>query len=698
MKKLVLALLLCMALTGFAYADLVVGYGFDGDLSDSSENVYDGISSGEGVSFTEGVIGQCLLLDDGGYVDVPLPFEANPFSGDNDFSFVAWVRQPDTEGQAGLITSCKENPDEEEEHPMLIAYNLDPEEEEVGPALVYDNSWVAGVGWEGEVDIGDGQWHHYAITYESDTRDFIAYLDGEAVVTESMYPECDTADNIVRIGQSIHWDPPSQWYGVIDELGIYNHTLSEEEILTVMEEGFGTVGPVARNPIPANKYIYAPLDTDLSWDPPKDEIIGITYDVYFGTEPNELKDDWYGNNQIAAGISDTTVSNSVLDPVLDYETWYYWRVDTWDPNEGVPQLYEGREWSFRTAPFKVVIVGQPQDAVVPEGEDAEFTVEAVNAETYQWYYSATPDGAGTLLTGETAYTLVVPNVQLADEGYYYCEVMNTAMPDATSDRARLLTERMMAHWKLDKDLKDEVSSLNDGSSPMTMKYSTDGIDGSAAQIEEPDRYIIIDNNIGTFPGVTVSAWINPSDTAGWHIIIDALHTGDNNVSLFQEDDLLMGEVLGSGWVEGAGVVVGEWQHAALVCSTADEVLQLYLNGELIGEDDAHPDTWAEVGPLTMGAYVDVEDPNNPTPIDHFVGLLDDVRIYNYALSCVQVATLYTAEGFMDEEEVCCVEYGTDLSGPEDVPDCIVDVYDLAAFVEDWWLKRNIVPDCAFELP
>jgi len=315
-----------------------------------------------------------------------------------------------------------------------------------------------------------------------------------------------------------------------------------------------------------------------------------------------------------------------------------------------------------------------------------------NDETYQWYYSATPDGAGTLLTGETSDTLVVTNVQLADEGYYYCEVMNPAMPDATSDRARLLIERMMAHWKLDKNLKDEVSSLNDGTSPMTIRYST-GIDGNAAQIEEPDRFIIIDNNIGTFPGATVSAWIYPIDTAGWHVLIDALPTGDNNIALFQEDDLLIGEVLDGGYAEGAGVVAEVWQHAVMVYNSVDEVIQVYLNGELIAEDNADADTWAQVGPLTMGAFVE-----DTTPIDYFVGLLDDVRIYNYALSCVQVASLYTADGFMSEEEVCCGDYDNDLSGPEDVPDCRVDIYDLVAFVKDWWLKCNIVPDCAFELP
>jgi hypothetical protein len=454
-------------------------------------------------------------------------------------------------------------------------------------------------------------------------------------------------------------------------------------------------GPLARNPVPANKEPYAPLDTDLSWDPPEEEIIGITYDVYFGTEPNELNINWYGNNQIADGITETTVANSVFGP-LDYATPYYWRVDTIDPNEGVPQTYTGNEWTFTTAPPWVVITGQPQDTVVPEGGTAELTVVAVNDETYQWYKVDTldPNIVGTQVSGATSATLTIDPVALTDEGYYYCEVMNATLPDATSERARLLTERLMAYWKLDRDLNDEIGT-NHGTSPAKITYSNSGIDGNAAEIADPDRYIVIDHDIGTFPGITVSAWFNPTEIEGWHIIMDAIPTGPSNIAIFQEDDLLMGEVFEGGWVEGTGVVAGAWQHAALVYNSADEVIQLYLNGDMIAEDFAEPDAWAQAGPLTMGAYFPADEPD-PVAGDYFVGMLDDVRIYNYALSCVQVASMYV--DFVPTAEVCCVDYATDLSGPEGQPDCIVNIYDLVEFAKTHWLTCNIVPDCAFELP
>ena len=236
--------------------------------------------------------------------------------------------------------------------------------------------------------------------------------------------------------------------------------------------------------------------------------------------------------------------------------------------------------------------------------------------------------------------------------------------------------------------------LNDGTSPIPVSYDPGGIDGFAVIIEDPNQFVIVDNNIGIFPGATLSTWILPIDLAEWHVVMETTGEEDGSIHLFQEDDLLIGEVFGGGYAEGVEVVAEVWQHAVLVYNSVDEVIQLYLNGELIAEDDADADVWAQVGPLTIGAAMSAEEGK----VDYFAGGIDDTRIYNYALTCVQVASLYTHDDFMPEAEVCCVDYSTDLSGSEDVPDCRVDIYDLVAFVQNWWLECNMVPDCAFELP
>ncbi|MBN2132424.1 MAG: hypothetical protein JW741_23180, partial [Sedimentisphaerales bacterium] len=64
------------------------------------------------------------------------------------------------------------------------------------------------------------------------------------------------------------------------------------------------------------------------------------------------------------------------------------------------------------------------------------------------------------------------------------------------------------------------------------------------------------------------------------------------------------------------------------------------------------------------------------------GLLDDLRMYNYALTGAEIAQLY-----YDVTGIAtCVEApAADLSG-----DCFVDLKDFAEFVVDW-LNCGIIP-------
>ena len=92
--------------------------------------------------------------------------------------------------------------------------------------------------------------------------------------------------------------------------------------------------------------------TAVSWAAPVDpNLASISgYDVVFGTEPNMLLNPVY------------PVTTESLPVTLDYDTTYYWRVDThvvWDSNEitGVfSETVTGNDWTFTTFPFDLVPV------------------------------------------------------------------------------------------------------------------------------------------------------------------------------------------------------------------------------------------------------------------------------------------------------------------------------------------------------
>ncbi|TFG48059.1 MAG: hypothetical protein E4H40_05325 [Candidatus Brocadiia bacterium] len=80
---------------------------------------------------------------------------------------------------------------------------------------------------------------------------------------------------------------------------------------------------------------------------------------------------------------------------------------------------------------------------------------------------------------------------------------------------------------------------------------------------------------------------------------------------------------------------------------------------------------------------------NPSDIAYMFdqGLFDDIRIYNYGLSPLNVASLYTE--FITDESVCLngVYPQFDLNG-----DCVFDIEDFAEIAATW-LECNLVPDC-----
>ncbi|HEX3627073.1 MAG TPA: DUF2341 domain-containing protein, partial [Verrucomicrobiae bacterium] len=99
-------------------------------------------------------------------------------------------------------------------------------------------------------------------------------------------------------------------------------------------------------------------------------------------------------------------------------------------------------------------------------------------------------------------------------------------------------------------------------------------------------------------------------------------------------------------INGTGSGDGLWHHVVGVCDEAGGHVYLYLDGKQIasGTITAGSGLLASTIPMTIGSR---ESQNwNPANYDfNFVGLIDDVSVYNKALSAAQVQTDYLSAGF-----------------------------------------------------
>jgi hypothetical protein len=196
----------------------------------------------------------------------------------------------------------------------------------------------------------------------------------------------------------------------------------------------------------------------------------------------------------------------------------------------------------------------------------------------------------------------------------------------------------VALYQLDSDggttnnVPDTTGNYNGTASNVT--YSATGAKfGQAASFNGSSSYISTANPLGTGNvAYTVSAWINintSSHTAGIYTIWD----GGTNIgtSLFfkvEGGKISIGNYGGS--VTSANTLaVNEWVHVVVTRDTSNNVV-LYVNGS--------SDT---TGTLTLNL-----SNNNPkigalnTSLQNFNGKIDQVRIFDKAISAEDVATLY----------------------------------------------------------
>ncbi len=446
----------------------------------------------------------------------------------------------------------------------------------------------------------------------------------------------------------------------------------------------------------------APLvgtDDDLEWAVLNDWHV----DLYFqATEPN-----FTGVAPILIDTADTT-----YDPgTMVNGTTYYWRLDAYEPNSiGTGFVVQtGPVWSFTIAPATPTITLQPITQTVETGSEVVLAVDGTNIDYCKWYKGGEliKDGE-ILLPDDDARTLTIGSAQVGDEGYYECEAWNDAGFDP-SNVVRLMTKRLVGWWKMDGDVEDSIGEVFEyapahpgiGEDP---NFVAVGMDGGAISFSLEEKPVSLENSndyFNFFPqGYTISTWVQ-STQSGWVPYVAKQQSGDTA-------GFLMGSAGGDGGFHTlrghngmnssdgnlysyVSVNDGQWHLVTGTFDAETKLAKVYVDGRLANTSTASSNN---ISPsefvVTFGAWWYGSETSN---LD---GLLEDIKIWSYPLEDITIALLYTV--FNPGSEICMGNPANDIAGPEvdgngdPVPDCRVDLYDLAAFGAGW-LECNIVPTC-----
>ena len=367
---------------------------------------------------------------------------------------------------------------------------------------------------------------------------------------------------------------------------------------------------------------------------------------------------------------------------------YTWVVDGYgypasDPNHtGEPnQLIAGPVWHFLTSSVPTV-AADPEDQYKFPGESAVFTAEfesitPVTAAT--WYKTGSPDVA---LDSDDPYitvsitdeggnlylvTLTMDNLEIADDGAYYCIAENGGIsePTATAD---LIIKRQIAYWPFDGDAADTVNGYT-GTMVGSPAFEAAGKVNQALIFDGTNDYVDLPDGFTNFQsGLTIAVWANPSAVTSWARFIDFGNGTANNI-LFARNGLTNDLTLDTadGAVTAAGVIdLNVWQWFAATVDESGNVV-IYKNGLSVQTGTAGV-------PAVVTRTSNYIGESNWVADALYEGMMDEMRIYNYALSADDVAALYANV----EGPFCRTPLTYDLDG-----DCVVGVGDLAVLAAQW---------------
>jgi hypothetical protein len=406
-----------------------------------------------------------------------------------------------------------------------------------------------------------------------------------------------------------------------------------------------------------------------------------------------------------------TVNLESLTADLSNDKTYYWKVIGYEPNETGFVAVPGPVSSFKTAPATALISAvSPAYSAVDAGQNVVLSVVGVSVSSYQWYKIGTvaPLVNGPDYTGVTTNTLTILDTRIGDEGDYYC-IGSNSLPSSASNRdtgpGRVLTKRLTSNYPF------EVMNVVDGNNvtpdvvggfnmTVTQEAPSAGLPVLEADVAgavlgtnslkfdnldnatDPNgQYALIANDVAKYEDITIALWVKYNGGNNWQRIYDFGKDTTSYMFLTPHADgagLRFAITTGSGeqLLNAAALTEGEWTHVAV--TIGGDTGRLYVNGKLVDTNTGM--TLNPIAVIQTNNLVGKSQWNDA----ELNGLIDDLKIYDYARSTVEIAKDYLA---VRGEYVCNMELTVlpyDYDG-----NCRIDLGDFAIFAATWLESNRI---------
>lgn len=222
---------------------------------------------------------------------------------------------------------------------------------------------------------------------------------------------------------------------------------------------------------------------------------------------------------------------------------------------------------------------------------------------------------------------------------------DSSNPDQTQEPDYPDIDGLVAFYEFDGDLENQVSDLHAGSPVDGPSYTADrlGEDGRALYVTGPGHVVVPDHaELRITGGITLAAWVRPEASGRAYSAVidkqyfDAYSFGMGGTNTEPDTVQMISYIVDdSNWTpQIVPVGTGVWSHIVFTYDETSQEVKFYLNG---AEAESGTQT-AEIGTsdeeLRIGAS---------WAGDYYKGGLDQVAIFNRALTPTEVQELYEFE-------------------------------------------------------
>ena len=558
--------------------------------------------------------------------------------------------------------------------------------------------WFRGVQLGTYFTINDGLWHHLMLVWDQSEAKYSAYVDGKYIGKSSTVSNYGGVGS-VKIG--VRGDLATTFFtGSIDEVKIYNYALSQDQVKVDYNNGMATVMGSTGTTTSASAEYCVPGDTSYCASPSLEykfeKRSGATaYDTSGNGNDATISGSAFARGKFGSamsfdGINDSTTKTNSSGLVSSNGTISYWLyLPTKDISHTIFYIYE-----TATADYirNHIISNNTIDLVIEDNDVVKvyvtYDLDNLGDFTNKWlYFSWVQDGSSVKLyingqlktlsgtnlgTWWTSHLNSPITTKLGyGWGYFKGSIDDVKVYNYARTPSQVAWDynrgAPIAHYKFDEcsgaTIHDESGNLNNGTITIGAigsqtalgtctdsdtthawyngsvgKYNSglsfDGIDDYVSRADQGASDLLRLNNS---TGLTISLWMNPTGIYGtFNGLVTKGGSNSGYILRFVNDGLINTRVgNGSTWEDmnlSMSFTPNTWSHLAYVFN--GNAYSYYVDGKYVsGGNSSLGFVDGYLAPLYIGS-------DEGAANRYFSGKLDDVKIFNYALTSSQIKELY----------------------------------------------------------